>query len=203
VPAPEPKPAEEQTAAAAPQPPVDVPRPRARPNPPPKMVVKAKPEPKPAVQRPDNSPKDSFDPDRIAALLNRQDPASGGDPTPSPEPQTIGSIEGHDNAAMTQDEIAALKARLYQCWNPPVGVREAQDLVVTVRISLQPDGSLAGPPQIQSVSQVTNPLAQIAAEAALRAVVQCAPFGDILRPEKYALWNRIEFVFDPREMLGG
>jgi hypothetical protein len=46
-------------------------------------------------------------------------------------------------------------------------------------------------------------LTQIAAESAIRAVVQCAPFGDILRPEKYALWSEIEFVFDPREMLGG
>jgi colicin import membrane protein len=68
---------------------------------------------------------------------------------------------------------------------------------------LLPDGSLAGDPQLLSVSSVSNPLAQIAAEAAIRAVVQCAPFGDILRPEKYALWQQIDFVFDPRQMLGG
>ena len=49
----------------------------------------------------------------------------------------------------------------------------------------------------------SDPLSQVAAESAIRAVVQCAPFGDILRPEKYALWNQIDFVFDPREMLGG
>jgi hypothetical protein len=48
-----------------------------------------------------------------------------------------------------------------------------------------------------------HPLAQVAAESAVRAVVQCAPFGDILRPEKYALWREIDFVFDPRQMLGG
>ena len=104
---------------------------------------------------------------------------------------------------MTQSEIAALKARLYRCWNPPVAVREAGELVVEVRISLLPDGSLSGPPELMRVEQAQNPLSQIAAEAAVRAVVQCAPFGDILRPEKYALWKEIEFVFDPREMLGG
>jgi hypothetical protein len=52
----------------------------------------------------------------------------------------------------------------------------------------------------------SSPLAQVAVESAIRAVTQCAPFGDILRPEKYALWNQIDFVFDPfdpREMLGG
>jgi colicin import membrane protein len=122
---------------------------------------------------------------------------------PSPEPQTIGSIDGQANAAMTQSEIAALKARLYRCWSPPVAVREAGALVVEVRISLLPDGSLAGPPTIIGVGQASDPLAQVAAESAIRAVVQCAPFGDILRPETYALWNQIDFVFDPREMLGG
>ena len=104
---------------------------------------------------------------------------------------------------MTQSEIAALKARLYRCWSPPVAVREAGALVVEVRISLLPDGSLAGPPIIMGVAQASDPLAQVAAESAIRAVVQCAPFGDILRPETYALWNQIDFVFDPREMLGG
>jgi colicin import membrane protein len=82
-------------------------------------------------------------------------------------------------------------------------VREAESLVVEVRITLLPDGSLAGEPQLLSVGSVSNPLSQIAAEAAIRAVVQCAPFGDILRPEKYALWQQIDFVFDPRHMLGG
>ena len=104
---------------------------------------------------------------------------------------------------MTQSEIAALKARLYRCWNPPVAVREAASLVVKVRISLLPDGVLAGAAADAIEHATTTRLSQIAAESAVRAVVQCAPFGDILRPEKYALWNEIEFVFDPREMLGG
>ena len=104
---------------------------------------------------------------------------------------------------ITQSEIEALKARLYQCWNPPVAVREAATLVVQVRITLLPDGSLSGQPTISGITGVSNPLSQVAAEAAIRAVVQCAPFGDILRPENYALWNQIDFVFDPRQMLGG
>jgi hypothetical protein len=102
---------------------------------------------------------------------------------------------------MTQSELAALQARLYQCWSPPVAVREAGALVVTVRILLLPDGSLAGEPQI--IDAGFHPLSQIASESAVRAVVQCAPFGDILRPEKYAVWQQIDFVFDPRQMLGG
>jgi hypothetical protein len=198
-PAPEPAPQPEATAEPAPVP-VNPNIPRPRPNPP-KQVVEPKPEPKPDVAQ--QAPQQQFNPDDITALLNKQEPRGGGDPEPAKEPQTLGSIEGHADAAMTQSEIAALKARLYHCWNPPVGVREAGGLVVEVRISLLPDGNLAAPPELLRIEQAANPLSQIAAEAAVRAVVQCAPFGDILRPEKYAIWKDIDFVFDPREMLGG
>ena len=98
---------------------------------------------------------------------------------------------------MTQSDIDALKAKLYRCWNPPVAVREATTLVVAVQITLLPDGSLSGEPQIVGIARASDPLAQVAAEAAIRAVVQCAPFGDILKPENYALWNQIDFVFRP------
>jgi hypothetical protein len=193
-------------AAPEPEAPIEPNLPRARPDPP--RPVVAEPTPAPETPQPTPSvaqqePRPEFNPDDIAALLNKQQPAGGGVPLPSVEPQTIGSIEGQAEAAMTQSEIAALKARLYQCWNPPIGVREAGALIVEVRISLLQDGSLAAAPMILSVENASNPLAHIAAEAAVRAVVQCAPFGDILRPEKYALWNQIDFVFDPREMLGG
>jgi outer membrane biosynthesis protein TonB len=182
------------------RPPVEARTPRARPDPP-KQVARLEP-PKTRsqpVEPPETRPE--FNPDDITALLNKQEPAGGGDPLPAEEPQTLGSIDGRAEAAMTQSELAALQARLYQCWSPPVAVREAGALVVTVRILLLPDGSLAGEPQI--IDAGFHPLSQIASESAVRAVVQCAPFGDILRPEKYALWQQIDFVFDPRQMLGG
>jgi hypothetical protein len=196
-PAPELAPAPEVVPEPAPVP-VNPNIPRPRPNPP-KPIAQPKPEPAPQRAEPE-APKQQFNADDIAALLNKQE-ARGGAPAPAAEPQTLGSIEGHAEAAMTQSEIAALKARLYRCWNPPVAVREASNLVVTVHINLFVDGSLAGAPQI--VGGGLDPLSQIAAESAVRAVVQCAPFGDILSPETYALWSEIEFVFDPREMLGG
>jgi outer membrane biosynthesis protein TonB len=197
---PEPTPEPEPAPAVVPEPapvPVNPNVPRPRPDPP-KQVTQPKPAPEVARSE---TPEQQFNADEISALLNKQEPTGGGAPEPSPEPQTLGSIDGRAEAAMTQSEIAALKARLYQCWNPPVAVREAANLVVTVRINLLIDGSLSGAPQV--VGGGLDPLTQIAAESAIRAVVQCAPFGDILRPEKYALWSEIEFVFDPREMLGG
>jgi outer membrane biosynthesis protein TonB len=182
------------------RPPVEARVPRARPNPPKQVARVERPEKRSQpVEPPETRPE--FNPDDITALLNKQEPAGGGDPVPAEEPQTLGSINGRAEAAMTQSELAALQARLYQCWSPPVAVREAGALVVTVRILLLPDGSLAGEPRI--IDAGFHPLSQIASESAVRAVVQCAPFGDILRPEKYAVWQQIDFVFDPRQMLGG
>jgi outer membrane biosynthesis protein TonB len=212
APEPEPEPVEEPEPLpeAAPEEPAPAPvvearKPRARPEPP-KRVEQPKPAPeeeRKLTELAQQEPEEEFSPDRIAALLNKQDPAGGGDPIPSPDAQTLGTADGQQNAAMTQSELAALQAKLYRCWNPPVGVREAGSLVVTVRINLLQDGTLSGPPQLLRVESVSSPLAQIAAESAIRAVVQCAPFGDILRPEKYALWSQIDFVFDPRLMFGG
>jgi outer membrane biosynthesis protein TonB len=208
-PKPEPEPPKPAEVAALPEPeatippapavPVEPAKPRPRPTPP--KPVEKKPEPKPEVAQPEKKPE--FNPDDIAALLNKQTPTGGGDPEPATAPQTLGSINGHENASMTQSEIDALKAKLYRCWNPPVAVREATTLVVAVRITLLPDGSLSGEPQIVGIARASDPLAQVAAEAAIRAVVQCAPFGDILRPENYALWNQIDFFFDPAKLIGG
>ena len=194
LPAPEPEPdpepkIEKPVEALAP-----APKPKQRPSPP-KTIIK----PKLAAKQPEkNEPK--FSSDDIAALLDKRDPAGGGNPEPATEPQTFGSIEGSAQAAMTQDEIAALKARLYQCWNPPRGVREARALRVQVAINLNPDGSLASPPRV--IDGGFDPLAQIAAESAVRAVQICAPY-DILPPEKYHVWRSINFTFDPSQMLGG
>ena len=194
-----PEPAPEPLPEAVPEPapaPVNPNIPRPRPNPP-KPVAQPKPEPKPAPEvAHTETPQEQFNPDDIAALLNKQEPRGGGDPEPAAEPQTLGSIEGHANAAMTQSEIAALKARLYRCWNPPVAVREVGGLVIEVHISLLPDGSLAAPPELMRIEQAPNPLAQVAAEAAIRAVVaMCTLRGHIaagkVRPvERYRVCLR-------------
>ena len=208
APAPEPLPEPEPALEPEPEPePVPEPEPLPEPEPEPRVITdpntpRPRPEPPRQVAAPEEEER-AFNTDDIAALLNKQEPSGGGAPEPADEPQTIGSIDGAAEAAMTQSEIEALKARLYRCWNPPVAVREAGSLVVEVQITRLPDGSLAGPPAVLRVEQASDPVAQVAVEAALRAVVQCAPFGDILRPEKYAIWNQIDFIFDPREMLGG
>jgi colicin import membrane protein len=101
---------------------------------------------------------------------------------------------------LSMNELDALRARLRDCWDVPVGVRDARDLVVTVRIQFKKDGSLITDPTV--VNRSPQPVFQVASESAVRAIRKCAPFS-FLPPAKYEAWKDVEVNFDPREMFGG
>jgi outer membrane biosynthesis protein TonB len=141
-----------------------------------------------------------FDVDRIqAALLDKRAPqrqALAGtmvNPTPSLGAPAANAPE------LSQNEIDALRAQLMSCWNPPVGVAEAKDLIVIVRFALNRDGSVFGDPTV--VNHGSNALFQIAAESATRAVRRCQPFR--LPASKYDAWRDVEVKFDPNDMFRG
>jgi colicin import membrane protein len=100
---------------------------------------------------------------------------------------------------LSQNEIDALRAQLMTCWNPPVGVADAKDLIVIVRFALNRDGSVSGEPTV--VNRDANALFQVAAESATRAVRRCQPFR--LPAAKYEAWRDVEVKFDPNDMFRG
>ncbi len=118
-------------------------------------------------------------------------------PTPS-----LGTTTG-TAAQLSQNEQARLLAMLRQqltaCWNPPVGVLEARDLVVIVSFSLNRDGSLSGEPAVKN--RANSPMFQVAAESALKAVRTCQPFR--LPAAKYEAWQDVIVNFNPVDMFGG
>jgi colicin import membrane protein len=139
-----------------------------------------------------------FDFDRIqTALLDKRTPqrpmVTGSMVNPTP---TLGASLANA-PVLSQNEIDALRAQLYSCWNPPVGVLEAKDLVVTIRFSLNRDGSLSGEPAV--TNHTSHPLFQIASESALRAVRRCQPFR--LPVVKYDAWQEVEVSFRPEDMF--
>jgi hypothetical protein len=112
-------------------------------------------------------------------------------------------IQGVGNQSMaTADLSDALKSQIYRCWNPPVGAPNANDLVVDFDLKLNPDGTVLGRPQLSgnSASAQGNPYTRAAAEAASRAIYQCAPYN--LPAKRYNDWRDITLRFDPREMMG-
>ncbi|MBZ9794645.1 cell envelope integrity protein TolA [Mesorhizobium sp. ES1-4] len=79
------------------------------------------------------------------------------------------------------------------CWNMPANTTS----VIRVQITLNEDGSLAGPPKI--VGPLAPPRDQVA-EAAVRAITRCAPFpGLASHVAHYDLWRDIIVTFSPAE----
>ena len=102
--------------------------------------------------------------------------------------------------SLSQSEIDALRQRLIQFWNPPVGIQNPEEFVIRVRIQLGRDGRLSAPPTVLSSGNGT--LYNSARDSAVRAVFQGQPFT-MLRPEHYETWKDIEVTFDPRDMFRG
>jgi hypothetical protein len=101
---------------------------------------------------------------------------------------------------LSVSELDILRRRLADCWHLPVGVQHAKDLVVTVHMLLKKDGSLAAAPQVLNTS--LHPAFRVGSEAAVRAVLECAPFN-FLPVSKYEVWQDITLDFNPEEMFGG
>ncbi len=102
------------------------------------------------------------------------------------------------DAIITAGEISNMRSQIEMCWNPPVGVRGAASQKVQVMIALNKDGTISN---VEPVTRDTNGQREVAINAAVRAVLSCAPYEFPI--EKYELWREIKFTFDPRNMLGG
>ena len=150
--------------------------------------------PKPQAKKRD------FNPDKIAALLNKI-PDAADDPKPvlpddgKPPKKVKGQTNGTE-ISMSVNEIDALRARIADCWTPPPGGLGADQIVVKLRLKLNEDGTLVGYPTVANSG--SSPFFQAAADSAVRAVYQCQPYE--LPKAKYALWRDMILNFDPSDM---
>lgn len=217
-PAAKPAPPAPEKVAALPPPPKPEPKPKAAEPPPPPPETRVAPDP-PAPKtniRPKTKPEPPkktprFDAGRIAVLIDktRKDEAPEAEPEeapkkflqPPPVPESPVQRAAIGNR-LTVSEVDAIRYQIEQCWNVPAGARDARDLVIRVRINLDPDGSLKGPPVILDRSRMDDDFFRTAAESAVRAVRLCTPLKN-LPTTKYDRWQEITLTFNPREMLGG
>jgi outer membrane biosynthesis protein TonB len=177
-----------------------VPKPVEAPPPPPDAVA-PKPEVKPPPPAPKPKPAPKVDIDNVMALLDKRAPAQKSSPNARVADRNIRGFG--PQSAMTMELQDALRSQIQQCWSPPVGAPHPEDLVVDFDLFLNQDGSVAQPPQLtgNSASATSNPYTRAAAEAARRAIYECAPYK--LPQDKYAQWREINpFHFDPRQMMG-
>jgi hypothetical protein len=211
---PQPTPPQQQ-AEAKPEPvPEKQPEPKAEPIPDPKKTEPAKaPEPPKPQQRfadakPQKKPSPSRD-DFVSNLLKDVAPKKQTSDTqtptpaknPSPPPPTPPKAQAIDEQ-LTMSEIDAIRRQYIDCWSPPAGARNARELVVTIRLELNPDGSVRRA-DYADTSQMGDPFYRAAAESALRAVLnpRCNPLKN-LPVKKYDVWKSVIIDFNPRDMLG-
>lgn len=105
--------------------------------------------------------------------------------------------------ANTMDLRDALRNAIEQCWSPPAGAPHPEQLIVSFHLMLNPDGTVAGSPQLTAESQAAaagNPFMRAAADAARRAIFVCAPYK--LPPDRFADWRDSVVQFDPRDLAG-
>ena len=127
--------------------------------------------------------------------------AAGTSPDSQYTGRTAGTADGRDLVLSAREADllkGQLNAQLKQCWRLPGGGGGPETPVVRLAWRMKPDGSLDGEPRI--LQPQNSPAFQVAAEAAMRAVRNCAPFR--LPPDKYAAWGNItDWEFDPRQMF--
>lgn len=128
-------------------------------------------------------------------------------PQPAPTPDQIAALLESDVPQLgqadqvTADEIANLRRQIEACWNVPAGVRDAGDLIVRLRVVMNPDGTPSSVVIDDTRQAASGGPWQAAADSARRAVLnpRCHPFR--LPPEKFETWKHLVLTFNPQEML--
>ena len=162
-----------------------------------KKLKEAKAEPK-APKKPAKKEYKDFQQLAEAALKDVREPqrqaAAGNELNPN---AALGRAKGLA-AQLSQNEIDALRERIKQCWQPPLGAEDAQDLQVVFHVMFNQNGTVLRGPDV--VEGAPSSLGPIFAESARRAILQCQPYT-MLHKEHYAQWRDMDMVFNLRDMF--
>ena len=194
---------------------------------PPKQVKKEKPEaipmpdqnqelvkkPKKDVQNPEKIDEEIkqvsefekdelFDPNNIAALIDKSKEETA-ETTNKTNKITQSNQKDIKTSALTLSEEDALKAQIFGCWSIPLGLPYNENLLVRIKLSLKPDGTVINS-EILDHARMNKPgqgFYKVLAESALRAIRLCQPLR--VPSTGYERWKDLQLNFDAREMLKG
>ena len=146
--------------------------------------------------------KDLFDPNNIAALIDKSKEESA-KVVKKNNNITQDQERNIDNTGLTLSEEDALKAQIFGCWSIPLGLPYNENLLVRIKLKLKPDGSVTKT-EILDHARMNKPgqgFYKVLAESALRAVKLCQPLR--VPTTGYERWKELQLNFDAREMLEG
>ncbi|HTW54119.1 MAG TPA: hypothetical protein VME45_19685 [Stellaceae bacterium] len=209
-PPPPPKPVEAQIPAPPP------PKPQPKPQPDRKQEAQAfdqmlknleKSQPKQVAQAQPQAQLDKQDAAAFDTLLkNLSKNAVQPDPNAQPRRQQVAAAAPPSSqpraplgSQLTASEMDLVREQISRCWNINAGAKDAKDLVVEIRASVQPDGTVTQA-TIVDQGRMNDPVWRAAAESARRAFFnpQCTPLK--LPPDKYDTWKDLDVDFSPKDI---
>ena len=146
--------------------------------------------------------KELFDPNNIAALIDKSKEESA-ETTNKTNKITQSNQKNITTSALTLSEEDALKAQIFGCWSIPLGLPYNENLLVRIKLSLKPDGTVINS-EILDHARMNKPgqgFYKVLAESALRAIRLCQPLR--VPSTGYERWKDLQLNFDAREMLKG
>ncbi|MCO5091508.1 cell envelope integrity protein TolA [Bosea sp. (in: a-proteobacteria)] len=150
----------------------------------------------------------NFNASDIARLLQSKEKAqSSGSAAPQiNRTASLGTERGTSqklSPSLRAQLIGIIQDQLLKCWNVPIALANAHgngNVVPSVRMRLNTDGSLSGQPGV--INSSSDPLFRVAADSALTATRRCAP---LRIPAQFAAyyddWRDVVVNFDARDVL--
>ena len=157
--------------------------------------------PKPPVQaatpppQPQKPKERTFDQSKIAALLDKRDPArqaTTGDTLNSNATLGLSKGKAADNSATWG---SMFQSQVERCWKKPYGGIESQNPEAAFTIRLKRDGTLEGMPVPEGTP--ATPYLRVYQESALRAIIECQPYN--LPAAYFDEWKYFVPVFTERK----
>jgi hypothetical protein len=154
-------------------------------------VVKKEPEPEPEPE-----PED-----RLASILKNVDKLRDKSEKKLVNQAATTQSASRGSALQQSQMVRAIQRQMSRCWQVEPGARDAESLVVEIRVVLNPDATVRDAQIIDFERMFNDTVVRSAAENARRAIFRCSPFD--LPPGMYDVWRDLTLRFDPSRMLGG
>ena len=148
--------------------------------------------------------KELFDPNELKAKIDKAKIDSSNKKVKQNNEITQDQDRSVLTGKLTITEEQALQAQIFTCWSIPLGLPYTpEDMLVRIKLSLKPDGSIEDMEMLDHVKMNTpgKERFRTLADSVRRAVQICNPLR--VPASGYERWKKIIFNFDASEMLGG
>ncbi|MEM8833327.1 MAG: hypothetical protein AAGB32_02185 [Pseudomonadota bacterium] len=179
------------------------------PPPPSEKLAEVKPEPKPKKEKKEEDKKEATvsEEDFLSVLKNLQDTEPTGEVNPEgdekTDPDQSPLAKFSERLSATEVDLIArnLNMQFASCWNLMAGARNAEDITVTINLTVRPDRTVQSAKIVDQWRYTQDTFYRAAADTALRAINH--PNCEVLDlPEdKYNLWKDLTFNFNPSAQL--